>query len=166
MMSNPKPALHPDYLETLLRYYEEEIAGEAYFYGLAEHFKQREKTLLLAQVERVAAEAVAPLLKRYGLVPRDEKMLAQEGRDDVSLHADWSWIRFMNHIVERYPGYLDEFEELESMAPETDLDALERLTWHEVIVINFAQQELAGDPRSTQTLLTYLNQPTVNLSTG
>jgi hypothetical protein len=31
-----------NYRQTLLCYYEEEISGEAYFYGLAEHFSERE----------------------------------------------------------------------------------------------------------------------------
>ena len=49
-----------EYLETLLRYYEEEISGEAYFYALADHFAERDKIILLARTERVAAQAVEP----------------------------------------------------------------------------------------------------------
>lgn len=45
------------YLRTLLLYYEEEIIGEAYFHGLARHFDEREKIVLLARVERRAATA-------------------------------------------------------------------------------------------------------------
>ncbi len=43
------------YLETLLKYYEDEVMGEAYFYGLADHIGgvvEREKLALLAEVER------------------------------------------------------------------------------------------------------------------
>ena len=47
-----------EYLDTLLKYFEDEISGESYFYGLAEHFAEREKTILLARVERRAAAAV------------------------------------------------------------------------------------------------------------
>ena len=53
------------YLETLLKYYEEEVIGEAYFYGLADHIGgavEREKLALLAEVERRAADVVRPLL--------------------------------------------------------------------------------------------------------
>ena len=156
-MNNAIALQNPNYLDTLLQYYEEEIAGEACFYGLADHFRQREKSVLLARVERVAAEAVSPLLKRHGLVPRDEKILRKEGLNDVAQYANWSWIRFMNYIVDRYPGYIDEFEALEAMAPDADLEALEKLTWHEIVVINFAQRELAGDPRSTEVLLSYID---------
>jgi hypothetical protein len=47
-----------EYLDTLLKYFEDEISGESYFYGLAEHFAEREKTILLARAERRAAAAV------------------------------------------------------------------------------------------------------------
>ena len=30
-----------NYLKTLLSYYEEEIEGEAYFYGLVDHFEEQ-----------------------------------------------------------------------------------------------------------------------------
>ena len=56
------------YLKTLLSYYEEEIEGEAYFYGLADHFKEQGKLTVLARVERRAAESVVPLLENYKLV--------------------------------------------------------------------------------------------------
>ena len=39
-----------NYLKTLLSYYEEEIEGEAYFYGLVDHFKEEGKLTVLARV--------------------------------------------------------------------------------------------------------------------
>ena len=47
-----------EYLDTLLRYYEDEIRGEAYFFALAEYFEEHDKIVLLGKVERSAAEAV------------------------------------------------------------------------------------------------------------
>ncbi|MCP5091881.1 MAG: hypothetical protein GY949_13255, partial [Gammaproteobacteria bacterium] len=86
---------HPDYLDTLLRYYEEEINGESYFMGLAEHFSERDKTILLARCERVAAQAVEPLLEKHSLKPRPESDLLDEGREHVARHRDYSWHEFM-----------------------------------------------------------------------
>ncbi|MFT4608144.1 MAG: dimethylamine/trimethylamine dehydrogenase [Urechidicola sp.] len=145
------------YLQTLLTYYEEEVSGESYFYCLAEHFSEKEKTILLARIERVAAKAVEPLLKKYNLVSRDEKVLHQEGLSHVDQHQSYSWNQFMTYIVERYPGYLDEFEDLEAMAPKEDLPALKRLTEHEIIVIDFAHKELAGNQDSIDPLMDYLS---------
>lgn len=145
------------YLKTLLSYYEEEIEGEAYFYGLVDHFEEQEKVTVLARVERRAAESVVPLLEKYGLVPRDESELKTRGESYVGRHASFDWFEFMTYMVNRYPGYLEDFTALEKMAPEEDLDALNNLTDHEVVVIEFANRELAGDPDSLAPLYDYLN---------
>ena len=144
------------YLDTLLRYYEEEISGEAYFYGLADHFDERDKMILLARTERVAAEAVAPLLEKYSLVPQDESGLHALGKSYVDLHRSYSWQEFMNYVLERYPAYLDDFTALEQMAPPEDRPALNVLTAHEIAVIEFAEKELRGDPDSLVPLNQYL----------
>ena len=146
------------YLQTLLRYYEEEISGEAYFYGLAKHFDESEKLVLLAKIERLAAQAVLPLLKKYGLKPRDESALKTLGEGDVERHESYSWPDFLEHILNRYPGYLEDFARLEDMAPEEDLYALKILTEHEVAVIDFAKKEISNDPESLHPLLRYLNR--------
>lgn len=145
------------YLRTLLQYYEEEISGEAYFYGLAEHFSEREKTILLARIERHAAMAVEPLLEKYGLVARDGATLKLEGESHVELHQSHSWEQFMTYIIERYPLYTEDFLALERMAPAEDQAALKKLTEHEVVVIDFAHKELAGEANSVDLLQQYLD---------
>jgi dimethylamine/trimethylamine dehydrogenase len=157
-MTSSDQQVPADYLDTLLRYYEEEIEGEAYFYGLAEHFKEREKTRLLARVERHSIAMIEPLLQKYSLQSRDEATLALEGRRHVESHQSYAWPQFMRHIIERYPGYLDDFKALERMAPTADLPALQHLTEHEVVVIDFAKKELAGDADSCVPLLDYLDR--------
>ncbi len=144
------------YLKTLLSYYEDEISGEAYLYALAEHFDEKDKINLLAIIERRAAESIQPLLEKYGLEPRDESVLNREGRSYLESHESYSWPGFMEYIVKRYPGYLNEFHALEQMAPTADLPALQTLTNHEVAVIDFAEKEIAGDPDSTVPLILYL----------
>ena len=124
------------YLETLLQYYEEEVMGVAYFHGLAEHIggaAERGKLVLLAEVERRAAEVVRPLLDRHGLVPRDESVLKALGAAHVERHRRYSWMEFMAHMIARYPAYVAEFKALERLAPEDDLPALKLLTDHLVV---------------------------------
>ena len=145
------------YLRTLLSYYEEEIEGEAYFYGLVDHFEEQDKVTVLARVERRAAESVVPLLEKYKLVPRDGLELKTRGASHVQRHASFDWIEFMTYMLNHYPGYLEEFTTLERMAPEEDLYALKNLTNHEVAAIEFAKRELAGDPDSLAPLCDYLN---------
>ena len=59
-------------------------------------------------------------------------------------------------MVDRYPDYLDDFKALEQMAPREDLAALNILTEHEVVVIDFAKKELASHPDSLAPLPGYL----------
>ena len=94
----------------------------------------------LARIERRAAEAVQPLLQKYGLTPRDESTCQSEGRSQLEKHQSHSWPELMTHMVERYPGYVDDFRALEQMAPIEDLTALNVLTDHEVAVIDFAKK--------------------------
>jgi len=155
-MTSVGPQPSDEYLETLLAYYEEEISGEAYFEALADHFDEREKVLLLARVERYAADSVVPLIEKYGLIPRDTADIQREGRGYRSLHQSLSWSEFMSYMVRRYPEYLVEFRSLEQMAPAEDLPALKVLTGHEVAVIEFAKMELAGDADSLKALLDYM----------
>jgi len=147
------------YLDTLTLYYEEEIMGEAYFQGLADHFDgpgERGKLRLLAEVERFAAEAVRPLLQKHGLSPRSDAELKPLGEEWVERHRRWAWRELVTDMSVRYPGYIDDFEKLERMAPEEDLPALKILTEHEVVAIEFADREIAGDPDSVAPLRRYL----------
>lgn len=147
-----------EYLKTLLRYYEEEVSGEYYFRGLAAYFDEKEKLILLAMVERRAAESVCSLIKKYRLTPKSNQQLKQEGQGHVLLHESYTWSEFIEYIIKRYPGYLNDFANLKAMAPEDDWPQLDVLTQHEVAAIEFAQKEHANDPESIQPLLTYLQQ--------
>jgi len=149
------------YLDTLVQYFEEEVMGEAYFYGLAEHFdksQERKKLALMARVERFAAESVHPLLEKYMLTSRSEPTLKTMGEAWVQRHRDFEWIELMTDISIRYQGYLVQFHALEDMAPEEDLPALNTLTEHEVVAIEFANLEIAGDPDSVAPLQRYLTK--------
>jgi dimethylamine/trimethylamine dehydrogenase len=150
------------YLKTLLQYYEEEASAVTYFNGLAEHIDggaARGKLRLMAAVERRAADAVLPLLEKYGLVPRDDTVLEALGETHIEQHQNYSWAEFVKYMIARYPAYIDDFEGLESLAPEADLPALKLLTHHEVLTIEFAHKEAAGDPDSTAPLREYLDLP-------
>ncbi len=105
---------------------------------------------------RRAAEAVRPLLHKYGLEPREESAIHDQGKSYVEAHRSYSWHEFMTYIIKRYPGYLDDFAGLENLAPAEDLPALNILTEHDVAVIEFAEMELAGDPDSLIPLNRYL----------
>jgi dimethylamine/trimethylamine dehydrogenase len=147
------------YLKTLLVYFEEEIMGEAYFHGLAEHFEkpeEREKLILMGKVERYAAESVRSLINKYNLTPRPDDELHAIGEKWIERHVDHEWLVLMSDISVRYHDYMVQFHALEGMAPKEDLPALNILTDHEVAAIEFADLEVAGAPDSVIPLLQYL----------
>ena len=147
------------YLETLLLYYEEEIMGEGYFIALSEHFTephQKEKMLLMAKVESYAAKAILPLLRKYKLIPRENRLLKDIGKKGLKKVSHLTWEEFIHDIYVKFPKYLVEFDELERIAPESDIGMLKTLTDHEVAAIEFARLEMEGNTNSIDPLMQYM----------
>ncbi|MEX0281202.1 MAG: hypothetical protein AB3N13_08445 [Arenibacterium sp.] len=156
------------YLETLKLYYEEEIEGEAYFARLSERFDNPDHThklRLLAEVERHAAEAVAPLIARHALTPRPSDELIESGKADAEATA-LDWPALIAGMQESYKGYLAAFEALEDMGPEEDRARLSFLTEHEVAAIKFLDQEVVDPGISAAPLEVYLATPAETWRSG
>ena len=148
----------PEYLETLLRYYEEEIEGEAYFTSLAARFADKgacEKLQLLADVETYTAAAMRPLVEKYGLTPRATDALRASGRAQAA-EASTGWEEIISGMHRTYPGYIADFERLEAIAPPEDLPALRVATAHEIVAVEFLNRESAGRPDSPDPLRQFL----------
>lgn len=146
------------YLDTLLLYYEEEIEGEAYFAELARIFstpEQRKRLTLLAEVERHAAQGVAPLIARYGLTPRSDAILTQSGHGQAQ-RAPATWASLLDEMNRTYPGYLAAFEALEAIGPAEDQARLRFLTQHEVAALDYLALENEGVADSYAPLERYL----------
>ncbi|MEM6679590.1 MAG: hypothetical protein AAF675_17130, partial [Pseudomonadota bacterium] len=151
-------AATPAYLDTLQLYYEEEIMGEAYFEAMAERFDlpaQKEKMRLLAEVERRAAAYVRPLIERHGLKPRNRAALIAIGQGHAAAETG-DWELLLAEMRRTYPGYIDDFERLEAMAPPGDRPALALLTEHETAAIAFLDAESEGTTDSTVPLRRYI----------
>lgn len=146
------------YQETLCLYYEEEIEGEAYFAELARAFdtpEHTEKLLLLAEVERVAAASVAPLIAKHGLTPRPVEDLTASGRAEAQ-QTIVDWDALLAEMNETYPGYLRAFEGLEAMGPVEDQPRLAILTRHEAAALEFLALEPHAPQRSAAPLRAYI----------
>lgn len=147
-----------EYLDTLQLYYEEEIEGEAYFAALAARFADpdhKRKLRLLAEIERHAAESVAPLIKQYGISPRSTAELTVSGKADAE-SAVLDWAALIAEMQQSYPGYVAAFERLEKMGPVEDQGRLSFLTEHEVAAIRFLDLEVSDPESSTAPLEAYL----------
>ncbi|MEO1200983.1 MAG: hypothetical protein AAFX39_17470, partial [Pseudomonadota bacterium] len=133
----------PNYLKTLLLYYEEEIEGEAYFAELAcafDHPDHKRKLELLADVERHAAKVVAPLIAHYDLIPRPAVDLMASGQESARA-TDANWDALLAEMTKTYPGYVDDFRALERMGPKRDQLLLSFLTEHEIAALAFLSLE-------------------------
>ncbi|MFK7939266.1 MAG: hypothetical protein AB8B82_07800 [Roseovarius sp.] len=150
------------YLDTLTLYYEEEVEGEAYFHALAERLsdpEERRKMRMVGDVETYAYTAVEPLLTKYNLTPRPRDALQSAARKSA-IESEGDYLHFIRKWQVEFPGYIDDFEGLEAMAPSEDVPLLKILTDHEHAAIAFIEKELAGAPDSTAPMEHYLETGT------
>ncbi|NQY08777.1 MAG: hypothetical protein HRT71_04585 [Flavobacteriales bacterium] len=156
------------YLDTLLRFHEEEIQGEGYNYRLMCYFKEDheiEKTIILAKVERHTAEQVRELLNKYkGQFEENElkfrtlEELLSEGRTWKDWEAtEYDWKDEMDEIVSFYWIYNREFNDLGRISPPEDWHYLEAMYNHELAVIDFARGEFEDRPAAIDTMYAYLS---------
>jgi hypothetical protein len=153
-MSEPSPA----YRDCLLNHYEAEIEAEAYFETLAtaaSNPDQARKLYLLAEVERHAAGAIAPLLARHGLRATDRQVLLEKGRAEAR-GAPSLWSALIADMRSTYPGYIAAMEVLEAMSPAEDRTRLAFFTEHERAVLAFLDLEAPGAAESAAPLRRYL----------
>ncbi|MEO1600282.1 MAG: FAD-dependent oxidoreductase [Pseudomonadota bacterium] len=156
-----QPMQAAGYHETLLRYYEEELAGEVYFRALADRLTDpahKQAMTLMADVEAHCAAIVAPLIARYDLTPQPAASLDASGRAEADAGPQ-DWDGLIAQMRETFPGYIGDFLRLEAMAPEADRPVLKRMTEHEVVAIAFLEAEAAGMADSTAPLRRYLATP-------
>jgi dimethylamine/trimethylamine dehydrogenase len=150
------------YLDTLKLYYEEEVEGEAYFDCIAERLDypdHKQKMRLMARVENYAAASVFPLLEKYGLTPRPSETLSASGKTQAE-DSTTDWSNLIAGMRKTFPGYIDDFEGVEAMAPVEDLPMLKILTAHEVAAIKFLELEAKGEPGSANPMHHYLKTGT------
>ena len=159
--SNQRQFDEARYLETLLQYYEEEISGEAYFRTLAMRMplpEHKAQMILLADVERHAAQTLLPLIRHYGLTPRPDAELGAVGVDWADKGPrDWEGI--IAYMTKTFPGYLDAFLALERIAPEADHPFVKMVTQHEAVVLQFLDRIAAGTANPSEPLVSYICTP-------
>lgn len=147
-----------DYRTALILSYDEEISGEAYFERLATFFAGRssQALLLLARIERVTAAAIRPLLDRHGFVATDHSRLRADGLAEANRKSGVSWQELVEGMAVDFPAFVEEFEQVERLAPASDRELIRVLTDHEVAGIEFARREVTADPRSLDPLKDFL----------
>lgn len=147
------------YRQALRSAYEAEVANEAWFLAMAESLgggRPRECLALLAEVERRAAGVLEPILQRLGLEAAARADLYRRGREEAASSELGDWPTLLRHLRDDYPKYIAEYRELARQAPAEHRPAWAALAQHEVVTVEFARRELAGDADATAPLHGYL----------
>jgi hypothetical protein len=130
------------YTLRVLEAYEDEVAGAAYFDGLALAYPQQSAFFeRCAALERATASQLSALLRKYQLTPRAQTPLAERGALDARRVAGGDWKRLMQQSIKLYVRYVTEFKALEAMGPTEDQPILAALTAHEIQLIEWMQAE-------------------------
>ncbi|MBT4888242.1 MAG: hypothetical protein HON65_01645 [Rhodospirillales bacterium] len=159
-MSSPELS-NQTYLEGLLLAYEGEIGGEEYFKTMATIFTepiQQEKMMLLAVVEQRTWMVLQPLIERHNLTPRDHQTLQAWGNSWIDDRGHRNWQDLINSMVSRYPAYILKFKSLETICPDEDKTAIRALVEHEVVLLDFAGHEQAGNTDSLARVHSFLEE--------
>ena len=129
--------------------YQGEVLGERLFGRLAEHLDARHeaehaaKMRVLATLERLTKEAVAPALEKAGIStePDAEMLAAADALGDASRESTWEEVMgSFEGITGQFIGLYERIAELDP----TERATSELLVAHEVALRDFARAELAG----------------------
>jgi hypothetical protein len=130
------------YTLRVLEAYEDEVAGAAYFEGLALAYPRQSVFFeRCAALERATASQLSALLRKYQLTPRAQIPLEERGALDARRVAGTDSKKLMRQSIELYVRYVAEFKALEAMGPTEDQPILAALTAHEVQLIEWMQAE-------------------------
>ena len=126
------------YRARVLEAYEDEVAGAAYFDGLALRFPQQSGFFQqCAALERATALQLTELLHRYQLTPATAAALAERGTLQARTETASDWRQLMRRSVVDYARYVADFRALEAQGPPEDQAVLVALTAHEVLLIEW-----------------------------
>jgi hypothetical protein len=130
------------YTLRVLEAYEDEVAGAAYFDGLALAYPQQSAFFeRCAALERATASQLSALLRKYQLTPRAQITLEERGTLDARREAGSDWRQLMQQSIKSYARYVTEFKALEAVGPTEDQPILAALTAHEIQLIAWMQAE-------------------------
>jgi hypothetical protein len=130
------------YTLQVLEAYEDEVAGAAYFDGLALAYPQQSAFFeRCAALERETATQLSALVQKYQLTPQAQTTLEERGALDARRDAGSDCKKLMQQSIKSYARYVAEFKALEATGPVEDQPILAALTAHEIQLIEWMQAE-------------------------
>jgi hypothetical protein len=130
------------YTLQVLEAYEGEVAGAAYFDGLALAYPPLSAFFeRCAALEREMATQLSALLQKYQLTPRPRAVLEERGALNARGDAGGDCKMLLQQSIKSYAGYVADFKALEAMGPMEDQRILAALTAHEIQLIDWMRAE-------------------------
>ena len=140
----------------LRRAYEGEIIGCALYDRMIGDpaYPEKEALQLLYVVERMTADALAPLIDRYD-VAVDEESATREGHKLAAALAGRPWKDMWMEVTRLADEYLTDFRRLADVLDGDDASVGVQVVEHEEALIAFAQREIDDDPDALTPLQDY-----------
>lgn len=143
------------YEQLLIKAYEEEIGGAAYFDELTTIFTQADevrKLSVLVELENQTGAALHTLIQKHQLPTLSIEEINQQARKEAHATQGKTWQQLMQLFAKDYPPYIQEFQNTFDLAPIEDKPILQQTIEHEVVLIEFAQKELSSQTHTTDVI--------------
>lgn len=136
------------YLAELLEWYCGEVAGEAFFSGLAHRTGEPElaaKWQKLAQLEQHVGGRLRLALQSHGIPIPSAAADLKRGLISAQAYASLPWREVLNRLQPELVSYVRDFGTAESRMPEELLPLARFVTEHERALLEFVTRELDQD---------------------
>ena len=134
-----------NHLDELLEWYGDEIAGEAFFFALAQSAAEPElaaKWRTLARLEQFVAERLRMTLEARGIRMPSAELDLRRGLQSAQEYAGLTWREALDRLRPELDRYVRDFQAAESRMPE-DVQLVARfVTAHEQALLEFVTREL------------------------
>lgn len=151
------------YEQLLIKAYEEEIGGAAYFDELTTIFTQADevrKLKVLVELENQTGAALHTLIQKHQLPTLSIEEINQQARKEAHLAEGKTWQQLVQMFAKDYPPYIQEFQNTFDLAPVEDKTILQQTIEHEVVLIEFANNEIKGYSNSLDDIRQHLKKYT------
>ena len=141
-----------EYLLGVSELYQGEVLGEALFSRLAELAgspEHRYKLATMLQLESETKVRLRPFLSRLELSVVESEEHRLEGRRMAEDLAALGWQGFIHRFHSQIQQYIDRYEYILSLGPESDRPILMSMVSHERALLSFLSAELDGDTQNS-----------------
>lgn len=132
------------YIRGVYEAWKGEVMGEAFFSELAqidEKTSMASKWKTLAELERVTGQVLAPLVRRYGILPEPSADMKTQGEQQARGVSTMPYDEFMASMEPYIEEAVSRYQALRDDALSEDTSAIQYLVDHEEALLHFVRVE-------------------------